>query len=1129
MKSARYTLLLFAAAITFIFSNNPAAAQGFGTIVGTVTDPSGSVIPGVKITATDQGTGVARTVVANEQGYFVIPALHPSTYDLTAAAPGFASYSQSNVTLLADQSLTLDLQMKVGQATETVTVETNPLQVNTTSSTLSQVVEQKRIVDLPLNGRNAVALALLVPGTVQAPNDGADQGQYKTIPVAITVSANGSRANQTGFNLDGSSNNDIYTNVNQPFPFPDALQEFSVQTADYSARYGGNSGAVVNAITKSGTNAFHGDLFEFVRNRVFNAANYFGYVNGVKTVDPLKRNQFGGVIGGPIYRNHTFFFFGYQQTQIRDIANGNSALVPTAAELNGNFSALCSAFNGAGLCTSGTQLFHPNQPTNPYLFNQIPSNTYDPAAVLFATKYLPTSPLPTGQVIYGIPLSQTFNEYIGRVDQVLTQKDRLFVRYYLDKYENNPFLPSNNYIATVSQAIIYSQNAIIGETHVFSPSLLNDIRLSLSRVTNNAGPPPNSISAADLGIPVYQPPQFAKALDGMNVTGYFASSSFPPSIMYRTAITLSDDVSWTKGRHNFAFGGALAHGQVLLRDAYLYGGVFGFTADNTGNALASFLLGSMRTFQQGAGEFKDNAAWYYTLYAQDNFHVSQKLTLNLGLRYEPFIPWYETKGRVEQFRSGNYVAGIKSTQFPNAPAGLLFPGDATMQKYGVTASYLNFSPRVGLAFDPFGDGKNSIRAAFGVFFDSQQVGIENNRFVDVSPFSTQVAVTTPVGPLSNPYLGLVDPFPPPPVPLPSFQFVPTPILVVTYDPANNARMEAPVTYNYNLTVQHQFPRGWLGSIGYVGSQSRHGTETVELNPAIYYPGSTLSTDQRRAYNGLPLGTVPTTANAKTQFGSIGQGTQDLIANYNSLQATLQQRMRTLTLLANYTYSKSLDDVPNGQGNAGVAAQSLSTLPSTNILRHQWDYGPSDFDHRQIFTLSYVWDLPTLAHSNLLMRETLGGWGLTGIVRRQTGQYYTATAGSDRSQTGLNADRAMLLPSANPYGGKACAAITTSCVNALNPASFVTVYTATSFPLGTYGNTGKNYFLGPAYIDWDIGAIKNFNLSPERFQLQFRADFFNVLNHSNFMNPTAAANNANFGRILSAQDPRIGQLALKLLF
>ncbi len=1111
MKSARTLLLLLAAIVTLILSAHSAKAQGFGTIVGTVTDPTGSVIPGAKVTVTDQGTQLARTVTANDQGYFVVPALHPSTYTVNASATGFATFAQKNVTLLTDQSLTLDVKMTVGQATETVSVDTNVLQVDTSTSTLAQVVEEKRIVDLPLNGRNAVALALLVPGTIQAPANNADQGQYKTIPVAITISANGSRANQTGFNLDGSSNNDIYTNVNQPFPFPDALQEFSVQTANYTARYGGNSGAIVNATSKSGTNSIHGDLFEFNRNAVFNARNHFATVR-----DQLKRNQFGGVIGGPIWRDRTFIFFGYQQTQIRNIQNGVTALVPTPAEMNGDFSAI------------PTQLFNPTTKV-PYAGNQIPKTSFDPAAVLFATKYLPTPTAASGQIVYGLPLSQSFNEYVVRGDQILTSKDRFFARYYLDKYNNNPFLDPANYLTTVSATQIYSHNAILGETHVFSSRLLNDVRLSFSRITTNAGPPPNSISAADLGIPVYQPPQFAKALDGMNVTGYFSTSSFPPSIMNRTAYTLSDDISWIRGRHTFSFGGSVARGQVLLRDAYLYGGVFGFTADNTGNALASFLLGSMRTFQQGAGEFKDNRNYYYTLYAQDDFHVSRNLTLNLGIRYEPFIPWYETKGRVEQFRAANYAAGIKSTQFPNAPAGLLFPGDATMPKYGVTASYLNFSPRVGFAFDPHGDGKSSVRGGFGIFFDSQQVGIENNRFVDVSPFSTQVAITTPTGPLSNPYLGIANPFPPPATPLPSFQFVPTPILVVTYDPGNNSRMEAPVTYNFNLTVEHQFAQGFLGRIAYVGSQSRHQTETVELNPAIYYPGSSLSTDQRRAFNGLPLGTIPTSANAGTQYGSIGQGTQDLVANYNSLQVTAQRRMKQVTLLANYTYSKALDDVPNGQGNAGVAAQGLSTLPSTNPLRHYFDYGRSDFDRRHIATISYVWDLPTFSSRNLFVRELAGGWQLTGIFRGQSGQGFTATAGSDRSQTGLNSDRAMLNPGASPYGGNACATTSTTCVNYLNPASFVTVYTAASFPLGTYGNTGKNSFNGPSLFTWDTGALKNFPLGTERVRLQFHAEFFNVLNHTNLNNPTSAANSANFGKIQGSADPRIGQLALKLIF
>ena len=705
-----------------------------------------------------------------------------------------------------------------------------------------------------------------------------------------------------------------------------------------------------------------------------------------------------------------------------------------------------------------------------------------------------------------MPLSQSFKEYVVRGDQVLTSKDRLFARYYLNKYNNNPFLEDHNYLATVSASQIYSHNAIVGETHIFTSNLLNDVRVSFSRVSTNAGPPSNSISVADIGVNVYQPVDFAKALDGISVASYFSTSSFPPSIMNRNNYLLADDLTWVKGRHTLAFGGMIARGQVLLRDAYLYGGTFSFTADNTGNALSSFLLGSLRTFQQGAGEFKDARDYLASLYAQDDFHVLRNLTLNLGIRWEPFIPWYETMGRVEQFRMDNYYAGIRSTKFVNAPAGLLFPGDPGMPKNGVTASYLNFSPRVGFALDPKGDGKTSIRGGFGIFFDSQQVGIENNRFVDVAPFSTQVAITTPNGPFSDPYRGIENPFPSPAIPSPNSKF-PAPVLVVTYDPKNNSRMQAPVTYNFNLSVERQLPQAILFRAAYVGSLSRHQTETVELNPAVYTPGSTLGTDARRMFQG---------------YGSIGQATQDVVANYNSLQITGQRRAKTLTLLANYTYSKSLDDVPNGQGNAGIAASSVSPLPWTNPYRHSFDYGSSDFDRRHIVTLSYVWDLPTLRGNNLLARETLGGWQLTGILRRQTGQALTPLAGSDRSQTGLGTDRAYLI-SKNAYGGNACAGAA-PCINYLNPAAFGTV------ALGTSGNVSKGTFFGPSFITWDVGALKNFSLTPgDSVRLQFHAEFFNVLNHTNLGNPALATNASTFGRIQSAQDPRIGQLALKLMF
>lgn len=1069
------------------------AQAGSGTIIGTVTDPSGAVIPSAKVTVTDHNTGTLREVTANSQGYYVVPTLPPAVYDIAVSSPNFQVAKHNGVTLLADQHLTLDVQLTIAGSKQVVSVsDVSPSQVDTTSSTLSQVVEQKRIVDLPLNGRNAVQLATLVPGAIQAPAGNADQGEYKTLPVAITISADGSRANQTAFNLDGSSNNDIYTNVNQPFPFPDALQEFSVQTSDYTARYGGNSGAVVNAITRSGTNQFHGDLFEFNRNAIFNARNHFASVR-----DQLKRNQFGGVIGGPIVRDKTFFFFGYQQTQIRDTQNGKIAYVPTPAEMNGDFSAI------------KTQLFNPTTKA-PYLNNQIPVSQFDPAAVKFATNYLPKSSLANGQVTYALPLSQSLYEYVVRGDQMLSQNDHLFARYYLDRYNDNPFLTPTNYLATVSRSQINSHNAIIGETHTFTSNLLNDVRLSFSRVATNAGPPSNSVSVADLGVAVNQPAQFAKALDGINVSSYFSLSSFPPSIMNRNNYMLSDDVSWIHGKHDFAFGGTLLRGQVIIRDAYLAGGSFSFTADNSGNALSSFLLGSIRTFKQGNGEFKDDRDWVAALYAQDDYHATRKLTVNLGVRWAPYVPWYEVNGRVEQFRAENYYAGIKSSQFVNAPAGLLFPGDPGMPVHGVTSTWTDFSPRVGFAFDPTGNGQTSIRGGFGIFYDSQQVGIENNRFVDVSPFSTQVAVTTPAGTFSDPYKGMADPFPAPAKPSPNSTF-PAPVLVVTYDPSHNSRMLPPVTYNYNFTVEHQFPQAVMVRAAYVGSQSRHQAETIEKNPAVYTPGSSLSTDARRIFKG---------------YGSIGQGTDDLTSNYNSLQLTAQRRMSFLTLLANYTYSKSLDDVPVGQGNAGIASQNVSALPWTNSLRHWFDYGRSDFDHRHIVTASYVLELPRLLGRNGAERLVAGGWETTGIVNFQSGQALTPMAGSDRSQTGLGQDRAMQV-SSSVYGGNACK--TQPCVNYLNPAAFVTNYTATSYPLGSAGNVRKGAFSGPGYVSWDVGAVKNFAIT-ENAHLQFHAEFFNVLNHTNLSNPSLTANSPSFGAIQSMNgDPRIGQLAMKFIF
>ncbi len=1093
--------------VWFVLGPGHAAAQGLGTIVGTVTDSTGAVIPDAKVKAMNTGSDFSREVTANGQGYFVIPGLNPAVYTVSIDATGFANLLRENITLLADQSLTLNATLVPPGEKQAVSVNAEALQVDTTTSTLSQVVEQKRIVDLPLNGRNAVSLALLVPGSSVGSSSSIDQGVTKTFPAAITISFNGSRANQTSFNLDGVNNNDIYTNVNLPFPFPDALQEFSVQTSNYTARYGGNSGAIVNAITKSGTDEIHGDAFEFVRNAVFNARNYFAAVR-----DQLKRNQFGGTVGGPVVlphlydgRGRTHFFFGYQQTQIRNIQNGNTAYVPTASELRGDFSALLSASNPNNSFGKAYQLVNPKTGA-PYAGNLIDPSTFDPAAVAF-TKYLPLAQADpgTGRVGYAIPLSQSFNEYEARGDHNMGANDHLIARYYINKFNNNPFLDQTNYLSEVAPTQSYAHNALLSETHIFSPNLLNDLRLAYSRVTSNSGPPANSINYNTLGVNIYQPAG-TPFLGTISVSGYFATNNANyPFKITRGNFNVADDLTFVHGRHSMVFGFAALRGQVLLRDAFQAGGNYGFTSDSTNNALSGFLLGSVRTFQQGAGETKDNLDHLFSVYGQDDFHVSTRLTLNLGLRWEPYIPWTETKGRVEQFRPANYYAGIRSQVFPNAPAGLLFPGDPGMPSNGVNANYSVFAPRFGFALDLKGDGTTSLRGAVGAFHDSQQVGIANNRFVDVTPFSPQISVTSPAGPFRNPYLGITNPFPAPAVPSPNTTF-PGPVLVVTYDPANNSILNVPTTYNFNLTVEHQFGGGILGRVAYVGALSRHMYEGVETNPAVYTPGSTLSTDQRRIYQG---------------FGSIAQVNYDDVASYNGLQVTAQRRLNQLTVLANYTYAKSLDDVPYGQANTNASGSNDSALPYTNPLRHQFDYGPSDFDRRHIGVVSYVYDLPSLARHGVLVRETLGGWQLTGIFRATSGAPITVQAGSDRSQTGLSTDRAVFVPGVNPYSSAGCT--TLPCEGFLNRSAFAIPV------IGSAGNVGKGSLYGPHSTTWDSGLLKNFDLGSERYLLQFHAEFFNVLNKTNFNNPISTVSAAGFGTITGSADPRIGQLALKLLF
>jgi len=1107
-------------------------AQGLGSIVGTVTDPSGGVVASAKITAKEHGTGFVREAMTDEHGYYVIPSLRPTAYSVSVEARGF-SIAKQEATLLADQTLTVNVQLKLGVSTESVTVNTADLQVDTTTATIAQVVEQQRLVELPLNGRNAAQLALLTSGTDNSPGGGADQGFTKTFPGAVTISANGARQNMVSYQLDGGNYVDEYTNVNQPFPFPDALQEFSVQTSNYGAEYGQNAGAVVNVVTKSGTDSLHGDVFEFFRNAVFNARNFFapltaklpnGSIVPTKDMgrDQLKRNQFGGTIGGPIQRDKTFFFAGYQGTRLRNIGNATASTLPSTG-LTPNSIPATGPVSSTATCTPSPC------DIEKYLNTGGPGGgpgTIDPVSL----NVLKGLPLSTNESVSFLkPQHDNFDEVIGRVDHSFRQSDRLAVRYDYNRFHRDPVFDPTNFLTYADGATIPTQNALIHETHLFKSNLINDFRFGYSREAASRGPAINVPSVKSLGSNIpFQPA--TNAIQQIRVNNFFSFGDNPSASFVRNNFTWSDDVSWVTGRHDLRMGGVIERSRVDLNNLFFQPGEYSFSSLNNFLSGALFDYQGNVAFRQGAGEFKNNRALFSGVYFQDNYKVSRRLALNLGLRYEPALPWREIKGRVEQFRLSGLMAGIHSTRFPNAPAGVYFPGDPGVPENGVDANFKSFAPRVGFAYDIFGDGKTSLRGGAGMFYDTRIPGIINNRFVDVTPFSPQLILSTSgakPGTISDPLCTLAStqsrlgctaqanlfpaPFPPPS----TAPFAPN-LLVVSWDPAHN--YQTPTLYNWNLAIERQLPSNILVRAAYVGSHGSHLKETIAFNVSPVGGG----TPRLNAIAGPNV--FGTTNNGPTQ------DSQDINSSYHSLQLSLEKRMsRGLTILGNYTWSKSIDDLPNGGGVADIGADTVSARPWDDPLRHQLDRGPSDFDHTHRFVASYVWQLPGLSKANGVARQVLGGWELGGVVSAQTGRPFTVLSGMNGSGTGIGQDRANLI--GNPYGSGACAAakITTSCVDWLNRASFQTN------PAGTFGNIGKGSLRLPSAYTWDAGLSKNFSFT-ERLKLQFRAEFFNVLNRANFMDDSASLTNfqkfsstSNFGAIRQAADPRIGQLALKFFF
>ena len=1111
-----------------------AYGQGGGNaaMTGTVTDPSGASIAQARAIMTQVGTDVKRSATTNAAGQFFIPSLPPATYRMTVEAAGFKTYIQ-DVTLLADQNGSLQIPMQLGASADTVTVEATATLINTVAPVLSQVIERSRVVDLPLNGRNPADLTKMVAGTVDSNNAaGTTQGNTKQVPGAEAMSVNGARPDQISYNLDGGSNQDLMSNTNNPFPFPDALQEFSVQTNSFDTQYGTNAGAVVNVITKSGSNQFHGDAFEFVRNRKFNARNFFA-----ATTDPLKRNQYGGTIGGPIKKDSTFIFFGYQGTRIRTTGNANNTILPTAANMTGDFSNYLTANSAVNPLGKVIQINDPTSGT-PIPGDMIPASSISPVAVSLA-KYLPISQaLPNGRITYGVPSVQNFDEYVTRFDRVVRGQDKFYARFYMDRFYLAPGYDGKNLLLTgTTGATVHTQNWAAGYTWIAGPNFVNNFVADFVRAASDRGQGGDVPQFNDFGATVPQLPKSEGGIRLFGITnGYFGLGNFTDGKFIRNTYEIRDQANWTHGAHTFQFGGNYERDQSNIRNTDYEDGNWQFADTLTNLGLASFAMGHMHSYNQSSGDYSDSRQNVIGIFGEDKWKPRRNLTITAGLRWEPQFVEKEIFGRTEQFWPSAYAAGVRSKIVPTAPAGLMFVGDSygglNFPATGNRPDINNLAPRLGIAWDVSGTGKTVVRSGGGIFYSSRMPGLFLNDASIIQPFSLQTTITegnTPNNliPFSNPLASqpsyaaswpLLYTLPT----LPSGG-VPFTGLVTVYGMEPGVKWVTPTTYDWNMTIEHQLAADTLINVSYVGLRGAHLRQDIDLNPRAAGVG----TDASRPYKG---------------FGEIYENRNTGMSNYNALQVNVQKRpgggkgvLKDLTILGNYTYSKAMEiALASNGGITDMGSSKGSGMPYGYPNQGAFDTGPApgqDRTHR--FVASYVWDLPKLRGTNPALRAVIGGWQWTGIFTYMTGDAMTILLGTDKSETNLGGDRATFIGNLGQYGGVApvnsragCGSAT--CVPWLNTSLFLPVAQTV---VGTFGNVGKGAFRGPGKFNVDTGVIKNFVpfSKHEDLRMQLRGEFFNVLNHSQFNDPDVTRNDGNFGGIYGAADPRIIQLAVKIFF
>jgi hypothetical protein len=1083
------------------------AQEVTGSIRGLVLDPSGSDVPSARVTATHLETGLTRTAFSNRQGTYVIVQLPVGHYRLEATAKGFRKFVQEGISLSVNESATLPIHLVIGSPAQVVQVRANAPLIETSDTALGKTVNEREILDLPLNGRNFSQLGLLQPGVVPITPGLAQAGG--SLRAGQSYSVNGQRPESNNFLIDGASNFNAVDGGFVMEPPIDAIAQFKILTSTANAEFGGSAGSTTNIVTRAGSNQIHGALWEFLRNDKLDAANFFENAAAFNKSE-YRQNQFGGTLGGPIRKDKTFFFGYYEGFRNRQGETLHGVRVPSALERVGDFSESGPLLN----------LFAPGGPA-PLPGSQVPF--IDPTAQQVLDLY----PLPNARDSNGVLdlyngseiLRENQDQFGMRIDHYLTSRDTLNFRYmFLNGTRFDPLSPSGAGVPGFPVGEDRrAQNFVAQLTHTFSPSLVSITRFSFLRNKFLYNEHLNHTSPSSLGFQ-YQPtlgiaegPPFIQFGGG----GY-ASIGDPitgPRNSYENAYAASESLTWIHERHELKFGAFYRRDQINVVNGIASNGFFVFIPVPLTNALANFLIGQPLLFLQAGGDQPGGGGDLsrglrgndFSFYAQDTYKASRRLTFNFGLRYDLNYPYTEIRNRQNLFEPG-----MQSTIFPSAPVGLLYPGDPGVPAGLIPTETKAFAPRVGVAWDPTGSGRWLVRAAYGIFYDPYYNGEGGPLQTPISapPYLRTAQLMFP-GSLSNPFIG-GNPF--------DSQFA-EPMTLLTLSP--NLRL--PYVQDWNLNVQRSFGDNWLLEVGYVGTRGVKLPRFIEGNPSLPVQGQTWSDqqnniDQQRVY-------CQPNGQGSCTYSSVGLIAGNANSTYHALETSLRKRFgHGLSLLASYTYSKALDDVSSfnitGSASQPVAGENdLAQNPSN--LAAEW--GRSMFDSRHRFVLSYEWELPFWNQPHNWYQHVLGNWQVNGITTYMTGTPFTVVDQSynyDAPEiTGFSAFRPNLV--GDPNSGPQTVA------EWFNTAAFQPLDLSTT-PAGVYGTEGRNVVQGPGFAQWDFSAFKNLRLAESK-TLQFRAEFFNLFNRANFRLPNSDISSPTFGQIQQALAPRLIQFGLKFLF